>query len=122
MVHAINATCVFLLAIFCVTLYKPYDAITMIEIKNGNMYLSSERSLAIMSVAIKVLTNQISKNDSGMQSLNFLIFWIAYIIPTKKKMVNGMLELVRGLFQPNLKVELGYAPGIMCSIGLGNRV
>ena len=93
----------------------------MIEIKNGNMYLSSERSLAIMSVVIKVLINQISTSDSGMQSLNFLIFWIAYPIPTKKKMVNGMLELVRGLFQPSLKVELGYAPGIVYSIGLGNK-
>jgi hypothetical protein len=93
-------------------LQNPYDAIMMIEIKKGKRYLSSEKSLAIISVRKKVLANQIRAIVSGMQSLNFFTFWIKYPNPIKKKMVNVMLELVGGLFHPRLNVELGYAPGI----------
>src|SRR5574337_201318 len=113
MAHMIKHTCIFLLATCLVKFQNPYDAIIMIEIKNGNMYLSSERSLAIISVVKNVLTNHIKRKSSGIQSLSVRIFLITYIIPTKKNMLSGMLELVGGLFHPSLNVEFGYAPGMV---------
>ena len=110
--HVIKAIFVLLFEIPLAKLQNPYDAIIIIEIKNGKRYLSSEKSLAIISVMKKVLANQIRTSASGMQSLNLFTFCIKYPNPIKKKMVNAMLELVRGLFHPRLKVELGYAPGI----------
>ena len=94
----------------------------IIEIKKGKRYLSSERSLAIINVMMKVLANQIRTSTSGIQSFNFFIFLIKYANPIKKKMDNEMLELVGGLFHPRFKIELGYAPGILCSMKLGNNV
>jgi hypothetical protein len=65
---------VLLFEIPLIKLQNPYDAIMMIEIKNGKRYLSSEKSLAIINVIKNVLTNHTRRSISGIQALYFLTF------------------------------------------------
>ena len=65
---------IFMLDMFFIKFQNPYDAMKIMEIKNGKRYLSNEKSLAIISVKIKVLTNHERISISDLHSLDFLIF------------------------------------------------
>ena len=72
--YAVNDIFILLSDMFFMKFQNPYDAMEMMEIKNGKRYLSNEKSLAIMSVKMKVLTNHERISISDLQSLDFLIF------------------------------------------------